>query len=200
MPYNQIRLDLEIQIRESRQLVDEKSIALRNDAQSLRRLNQGYTRDLSEFAIKFDLSTSPRESFLATRNQRIGQIDRELEYFTRMLDIAEEIERLSAKKGELQDEIQKLKDRKEALTVNAQKRRGVALTRISNLAADLLRNDLDRQDEFHDAKVVALNFRDDEIRLDGNTNFAESSNVFLKNAAIFAMGTSKNSPFWASSI
>lgn len=185
--YNQVRLDLEIQTRESKQLVEEKSVSQNRSKAELRRLNKNYAQELSEFSINYDVSTSPREAFLAARNQRLGQIDREIEYFVRALEIAEQIQRLSARKAELQGEIQKLKDRREALTAQAGKRRSKALTEISDIAAGLLKRDLDRQAEFKAAQQVTLNFRDDAIFVDGKMNFAESSNVFLKNAAIFGM-------------
>jgi predicted nucleic acid-binding Zn-ribbon protein len=185
--YNQIRLDLEIQMRESRQLVDEKTIALNKAKTDLRALNRTYSQNLSEFSIKYDVSTSPRESFLASRNQRLGQIDREIEYFTRSLDAAEEIQRLSDRKGELQEDIQKLKDRREAMTTRANLRRKIALTAISEIVSMLLRSDLDRQPEFKGAQSAKLDFRDDALFVDGKMNFAESSNVYLKNSAIFGM-------------
>lgn len=104
-----------------------------------------------------------------------------------MMEMAEEMQRLSDQKGVIQEEIQGLKDRRDALTLRAKKRRCVALTNISDLAASLLRSDLDRQPEFRNAQAVELNFRDDAIFVDGRMNFAESSNVFLKNAAVFGM-------------
>ena len=185
--YNQIRTDLEFQTRESKQLVDEKSISLSRSKEELRRLNKSFAQELSQFSINYDISASPREAFLAVRNQRIGQIEREIEYSVRTLDIAEEIQRLSTRKSELQEEIQKLKDRREALTVHAKKRRNKALTEISDMATNLLRHDLERQAEFRIAQKVELNFRDDAIFVNGKMNFAESSNVFLKNSAIFGM-------------
>ncbi|MCA9129808.1 MAG: AAA family ATPase [Planctomycetales bacterium] len=185
--YNQIRLDLEIQMRESKQLVAEKDISLSKGAQRLRRLTRDYTQTLSEFSIQFDLSTSPREAFLASKNRRIGQIDQELRYLSGMMETAEEIQRLSAQKAELQATISKLRDRREALTIHANKRRSVALNSISGFAASLLRNDLDRQEEFKNAQTVRLSFVDDAMFVDGKMNFAESSNVFLKNSAILGM-------------
>ena len=124
---------------------------------------------------------------MATRNQRIGQIDREIEHLVSALDTAEEIQRLSLRKGQLQEEIQRLKDRREALNKGASRRRQIALTHISDIASKLLRSDLDRQPEFKDAQGVELNFRDDAIFVDGKMNFAESSNVFLKNSTILGM-------------
>lgn len=71
--YNQIRLDLEIQIRESKQLTNEKTISLQRSARSLRRLNREYAQSVSEFSIKFDLSSSPREFFLLLRTNGSGR-------------------------------------------------------------------------------------------------------------------------------
>ena len=51
----------------------------------------------------------------------------------------------------------------------------------------MLRSDLDRQPEFKSPKLIELNFRDDAMFVDGQMNFAESSNVFLKNTAIFSL-------------
>lgn len=185
--YNQIRLDLEIQIRESRQLLEAKTVAHAKEAVELRRLNREYLQDLSEFSIRFDQSSSPRESFLASKNQRLGQIDREAQYLEGSLANAEEIERLSNRKATLQGEIQKLKDRLDALNLQASKRRAVAMTRVSEFAVKLLKSDLERQYEFANAKAVTLDFRDDAIFVDGKMNFAESSNVYLKNSALLGL-------------
>lgn len=185
--YNQIRLDLEYQTRESKQLVNEKSVSLKSNRTELRRLNKAHVQELYEFSIKYEISTSPREEFLATRNQRIGQINLEIKNSVRSLELAEEIQHLNTRKGEIQEEIQNLEDRREILALHADRRRIRALTEVSNIAADLLRHDLERQDEFLTAKKVELNFRDDAIFVDGNINFAESSNVILKNTGIFSL-------------
>jgi hypothetical protein len=185
--YNQIRLDLEIQIRESNQLVNEKTTSLAKSEQTLRRLNSDYTQLLSEFSVRFDLSTAPRESFLAARNQRIGQIDQEIMYLSRLMESVAEIQRLSETKASLQATISSLKDRKEGLDKQAAKRRRIALTSVSDLAVSLLHDDLERQTEFKEAQSVELSFGDDAIFVDGKLNFAESSNVFLKNSAILAL-------------
>ncbi len=196
--YNQIRFDLEVQQRETHQLIDEKEIALKRGRVELRNLKAAYSDEVSSFTLRYDLSSSPRESFLAARNQRIGQIEREIGYLQRALGLAEEIQELSALKATLQERIQKLKDRKEALTIQANKRRRVALTAVSQIASRLLQSDLDRQPEFKAAENVLVNFMDDAIFVDGKMNFAESSNVFLKNAAIFGMflAAGKDSQFY----
>lgn len=185
--YNQVRLDLEIQLRESKQLFDEHEARLSKDRIELRRVKRSYSQNLSEYSTKFDLSSSPREAFLAERYQRIGQIDQELNHLTDMLSIAEEVQSLSQRKQELQGQITELSDRRKALERRAQSRRNKALNAISEWGRLLLRSDLDRQPEFKDPQLVELNFRDDAMFVDGHMNFAESSNVFLKNTAIFSL-------------
>lgn len=185
--YNQVRLDLEIQLRESKQLFAEHEVRLTKDRVELRRVKRSYSQKLSEYSTKFDLSSSPREAFLAERYQRIGQIDQELTHLAEMLSVAEEVQSLSRRKQKLQGEITELSESRKALERRAQNRRSKALNTVSEWGRLLLRSDLDRQPEFENPKLVELNFRDDAIFVDGLMNFAESSNVFLKNTAIFSL-------------
>jgi len=53
---------------------------------------------------------------------------------------------------------------------------------ISKSAAELLRKDLHKEDEFLHAKNVEFSFSNNVMSVDGKFNFAASSNVFLKNA------------------
>lgn len=185
--YLQIKMDLDIQIRESQQLLDEKRRLSINVDRELRQLRRDYQEKLSEYTVSYELSTSPRESFIAERYQRLGQIDRERTELARFRERALEIEQLSNEKAALQEQISLLKDRQKALEVASQQRRNQALTRVSETAKQILKQDLDRQDEFRNAKSVTVNFGENTILVDGELNFAESSNVIVKNAAILAL-------------
>ncbi|KFZ30799.1 hypothetical protein IDSA_06835 [Pseudidiomarina salinarum] len=185
--YNQVRLDLEIQLRESKQLFSEHETRLTKDRVELRRVKRSYSKKLSAYSIKFDLSSSPREAFLAERYQRVGQIDQELIHLTDMLSVAEEVQSLSQQKQTMQRQITDLSDRRKVLEIQAQSRRSSAINAVSDWGRLLLRSDLDRQPEFKNPDLVELNFRDDAMFVDGQMNFAESSNVFLKNTAIFSL-------------
>jgi len=185
--YLQIRMDLDIQLRESRQLLDEKKRASTNIDRELRRLRRDYQEQLSEYTIRYEVSTSPRDSFVAERYQQLGRIDRERTYLARLRERAIEIQALSEEKAKLQQQINRLKDRQAALEVASQRRRGQALTLISEIAKGILRQDLDRQDEFMNANSVKVDFGDNTILVDGELNFAESSNVIVKNSAILSL-------------
>lgn len=185
--YLQIKTDLDIQIRESRQLLDDKERTLAQVDRELRSARRDHQEKLSEYTVKYDISTSPRESFVAERYQRLGQIDRERSELSRLRERVMEIEKLSEEKAALQAEITRLKDRHEALERAGRNRRGQALSRVSRIACDILHSDLERQAEFKRAESVSLNFADNSMKVDGELNFAESSNVILKNASILSL-------------
>ena len=185
--YLQIKMDLDIQIRESRQLLEEKKRSSANIERELRRLRREYQEQLSEYTVRYEVSISPRDSFVAERYQRLGQIDRERVELARLRERALGIQALSEEKAALQEQINRLKDRQKALETASEQRRRQALTRVSETAKGILKQDLDRQDEFRNAQSVAVNFGDNSVLVDGELNFAESSNVIVKNAAILSL-------------
>lgn len=185
--YLQIKLDLDIQLRESRQLLDDKEHAIAAAGRDMRGVRRSYEEQLSEYAVRYDRSTSPRESYLAQRYQRLGQIDREKIELDRIRERTLEIERLSEEKAALQEQLNRVKDRLKGLETACQRRRTKALTRVSENAKEILKKDLDRQAEFKTAQNVSIQFGDNSILVDGELNFAESSNVVVKNSAILSL-------------
>lgn len=196
--YLQVKLDVSIQARESRQLLEEKESSLSYKTRELRELRHNYQERLSDYSAKYDVSTSPRESFLAGRNQRLGQIDRERTALSKLRERTIEIEKLSLEKANLQREISILRDEEAGYRSAREKRRRIALTSVSDHATAILRQDLERQVEFRNSQNVELNFADNSILVDGELNFAESSNVIVKNAAILSLflAATKDSQFF----
>ena len=62
-----------------------------------------------------------------------------------------------------------------------------AKTFIQNKTLEILKSDLGRQKEFYNARKVELDFNKNTFLLDGQNNFSESSNVYLKNSIRFAI-------------
>lgn len=185
--YNQIRFDLEIQTRESQQLVRDKEGDLRSARENLRRDRREHEKALSAFDLKYGGGKGPREAFLAARTSRVGHIEAEIDFLLKSQGIAVRISELTAEKALLAGRIDRLKTREAVLRQAAARRRPKALSRLSSFAASILRSDLPRQAEFMDADEVVLNFQSDTISVGGLVNFAESSNVVLKNAAVLAL-------------
>ena len=186
--YNQIRLDLEIQTRESGHLLDQKKTELDVSRRELNQLRRRHKKHLSMFDLKYSSDHGPREAFLAPKINRLGQIDTQIDFLLKSLEIAEEISEVATRKAEVVQSIDFLKRRSEKLRQQARTRRTVALSLISKIGAKLLRLDLEkRQSEFVTAKELNVNFQNDTIAVGGLVNFAESSNVILKNSAILAL-------------
>ena len=185
--YNVIRLDFEIQRREAYQLNLQKSARADEAKKSLRSLRSEHVRSVADYSAQYGHGAAPREAFLATENSRVGQIAKEIEFLEYALTTAEKILELSDAKARIQAELESLKARKEALEVHAQKRRRVALSQVSEIAVKILHSDNKHQPEFESAQNVSINFSDDAMIVDGDMNFAESSNVILKNACILSL-------------
>ena len=185
--YNQIRLDLELQARESRQLIEQKQGERRATQRELRRLRREHEKGLSAFDLRYAGANRPREAFLASRISRLGHIEAEIGFLQKSLDLAVQIAELLEARISLAARIESLKAREEVLRGESEKRRPRALSLVSEFAASTLRSDLDRQAEFSGAGSVGVDFRSDSVSVDGSVNFAESSNVFLKNAAVLGL-------------
>ena len=185
--YNQIRLDLEIQTRESSQLLEHKRSELVAVRKELRRRRQKHKSNLSTFNLKYSSSIGPREAFLAARTKRLGHIDAEVEFLLNSLETVEEIARLASVHADVSKRMKLLEVKNDRLRQEGAKRRSRALSQISSLGADILRSDLPRQSEFMNAGKMEVDFRNDSIAVDGRVNFAESSNVILKNSAVLAL-------------
>ena len=185
--YNQIRLDLEIQARESRQLIKQKQSERRTTHKKLRRLRREHERRLSAFNLQYAGANGPREAFLASRISRLGHIEAEIGFLQKSIDVAETIAELLEARIALASRIESLKERERLLRGQSEGQRPRALALVSQFAACVLHSDLDRQEEFRGAGSVRIDFRSDSITVDGRMNFAESSNVFLKNAAVLGL-------------
>lgn len=185
--YNQIRLDLEIQMRESKQLFNQTDLELKEAKAKYNLLSNAYRGALSEFEMKYSSANGPREAYLAERTSRIGHINAELDFLTKSLGVASEVDSLTAKKNSVLNKITDLEALLSKFYKRSEQRRSKSYLEISKLAVSLLHADFKRQEEFEAAQRVDINFINDAISVDGVYNFAESSNVFLKNSSIFSI-------------
>ena len=185
--YLQIKQDIQIQHRETSQLIQDKELAVLKTKKELKSEKRNYEGLISEYTVNFDISISPRESFLAERNNRLGQIEKEIKFVGNLFDVAQELQRVSQEKADIQSLITQKSDRQKALEMQGAKRKSVALTKVSEIAKSILMADFDRQEEFKKAKSVDLNFGDDAVSVDGEMNFSDSSSVILKNTAILSL-------------
>lgn len=185
--YFEIKIDNELQIRESRQLLKSKAAdleALQSDGRGLRR---SYAAAIAEFSSRYDVSNSPRESFLAERNKQLGRLESEAAYLEELRSSIEKLDELSKARATLNDDIEILQARLRRLEAASNARTVKAMESISSIGRRLLTSDLQREDSFENPSTFSVNFGDDAMLVDGKMNFAESSNVVLKNTAILSL-------------
>jgi hypothetical protein len=179
--------EMELQVKESRSLLEEKERKLLEYNSELPRLIES-ARTLQK---QLDLAV---ENTQTTRDDRIdnllilkGGIEKKIEYLAQQIKAVEMLELLKRELAELAATIESLRldiNQKEEL----QKRNSItALSKIREITLYILKNDLDRQDEFRSGKKVEVNFLKDTYSLDDGNNFSASSKIYFKNAVLFAI-------------
>jgi predicted alpha/beta hydrolase family esterase len=196
--YFELKIDNELQIRESQQLLKAKAAELDGIQNELRLLRREYSASVTEFSGRYDVTNSPRESFLAERNKLLGGLERELGYLEELRATVERIDQLSRERADLNDQIGRLEAKLRSLSASSTMRIRKAMELVGAIGRRLLVEDLPREDAFENPTSFIVNFGDDAMLVDGKMNFAESSNVVLKNSAILSLflGACYDREFW----
>lgn len=182
-----LKQEMELQIWESRSLLEEKERAL-----------VALIGDLPVYEQKARLLQQQLNSSIlvsqTTRDERLdnlliskGSIENKIDYLTQQIKAVELLELLKRELAELASLIEKIRleiNLKEELQRNKLQ---TALQRIRKITLFILRNDLDRQEEFRTGKIIDVNFHKDVYSLDGGNNFSASSKIYFKNAVLFSI-------------
>jgi hypothetical protein len=196
--YLEIKLDISLQLRESRQILEAKEAARQKDGAELKSTRHKLRSRSQEFRSAFELAGSPRDAKLAELNNRIGQIGQEITYLGSIRELAERVAKLIAERDAANAEVDRLDAVIRNLYHATSGRIVQAMGLVNTNAKSLLKQDLKRQEEFAEPGMVTIDFADDAVLVDGKMNFAESSNVVLKNAAILALlgAAADDDKFW----
>lgn len=182
-----LRQEIQIQIKESKKLLDEKKRKLMEISGQIPPLIEKYRLLQREIDLEEKESRSTRDEKLDDLLINKGRLESHLESLSNQVKYAEQLELLKNELQELKQRIDQLKldikSKEDKQRANLQK----ALSVIQDIALSILQSDLDRQAEFKTANVVEIDFLKDTFSLDGENNFSASSNTYLKNAVRFAI-------------
>jgi hypothetical protein len=182
-----LKQEMELQIKESRSLLEEKEKMLVNLLGDL----PVYVEKARILQKQLDTSI---EAGQTTRDERIddlliykGGIEKKIEFLTQQIKAVEMLDLLKKELAELASLIEKL--RLEILQKEEQQKQkfSSALQKIKEHTLFILKNDLDRQEEFRNGQLVEVNFQKDTYSLDGGNNFSASSKIYFKNAVLFSI-------------
>lgn len=179
--------EMELQVKESKSLLEEKE--------------RKFTSLIGELPTQVELARSLQkqldtsiENPQTTRDERIdnllvtkGGVEKKIEYLTQQIKAVELIELLKKELVELNRFIiitrLEIEQKEELQKRNYQ----IAIQKIRELTLYILKNDLDRQEEFRSGKKVEVDFLRDTYSLDDGNNFSASSKTYFKNAVLFSI-------------
>ncbi len=182
-----LKQEMELQIKESRSLLEEKNRDLINYYGILPILIE------KARALQKQLDSSI-EASQSTRDERIddlliskGGVEKKLEFLTQQIKAVEMLELLRRELAELAALTEKLRIEIQQKEEQQKQKFHTAMQKIYEYTLFILKNDLDRQDEFRSGRIVELNFHKDSYSLDGSNNFSASSKTYFKNAVLFSI-------------
>lgn len=183
----QIKLDTQLQLRESLKIQKERRLERSKLQTEIRHLSRGY-KTKSQFLHEFASSPySDQESSIAKLHQGIGAINNRIETLERDLDVVRKINELSALKEELNTKITNLKDEISRIELAQKKRSMKVYEVVSANTRDIIKLDLPIQENFINPQSMDFSFEKDTISLDEQINFSASSNVVLKNSFMLGL-------------
>lgn len=179
---HRVKQELSFQIRESEELLKDKEARRDNWLIDLR--NKRAEREALGSKLKFSSEkvVTESEQRIASINQKIGYLDRQIEDVNEKGKIIQRVDMLSEKKADLSSVISKLSDEIQAKQKHLSATRQTVYTAISDTVKVILKKDLPREYDFANCDSVLFSFKDDKLRVNGASLFSASSMVVLKNA------------------
>jgi uncharacterized Zn finger protein (UPF0148 family) len=182
-----LKQEMEIQIKESKTLNEEKERKLVDLMGDL----PIYTEKARVLQKQLDTSI---EAGQTTRDERIdallitkGGIENQIETLIQQLKAVEMLELLKRELSELASLCEKLRVEIRQKEEHQKYKNLVAFQKIKEYTLYILKNDLDRQEEFRNGKLIEIDFHKDTYSLDGGNNFSASSKIYFKNAILYSI-------------
>ncbi|GGJ49525.1 hypothetical protein CDQ92_13945 [Sphingopyxis bauzanensis] len=178
--------ELSIQVRQSERLQEIRAGRLKSLQAQLAEQQAIWRMKAKELADLSSVPTSKVREEIRDLQRRLGYIDKSIEDVEAQVRLANKIGDLSAKKAQLDQDIQSLGTRISSLQLSQTDRLRTAKARIEKNIIKILRGDLKRQDSFENPEHVRFSFAKNSITVDDHTYFSASSRVVLK--AAFLVG------------
>jgi DNA repair exonuclease SbcCD ATPase subunit len=179
--------EMELQVKESKGLLEEKERKYTAYISELPPLIETARNLQKQLDISIDNPQSTRDERIDNLLVTKGGVEKKIEYLTQQIKAVELIELLKNELAQLAAYISNMRSeiyQKEEL----QKRNyQISMQKIRDLTLYILRNDLDRQEEFRSGRNVQIDFLRDTFSLDDGNNFSASSKTYFKNAVLFSI-------------
>lgn len=182
-----MRNELALQLKESgtirmQQLAELDSIALEipSAEAEMKKLEAEFKRNQAHWR-------SPEQILMQSISKEIGGKEQEIKNALEMKKLADLLEKLTEKLGEVEARLEWTRGRIEAVTRQQVGRRSAAYLSVANNLKMILKEDLFRQSEFAQANEIDIDFAGNQLAIDGQKQFSASSMVFLRHGFHLAL-------------
>ncbi|MBR1240559.1 hypothetical protein JQ620_10520 [Bradyrhizobium sp. AUGA SZCCT0274] len=188
--------DTSRQLRQSRSLQKERSEErVRLDAR-LADLTSRWNAASDKLTRSALTPSSEARQSLRVLQRAAGYVDRQLEDLRSKEQLSASLEKLIARKAELNAEMSQLSDRNAAIKLALSRRLNVAYAAVEKEILALLHGDLPREQAFIQATTVQFDFAANKLGVNNESYFSASSRVILRNSffvGLFAAATKDTS-------
>lgn len=184
--------DTSRQLRQSRSLQKERSEEQVQLGARLRDLTSRWSVASDKLAHSALTPSSEARQSLRSLQHASGYVDRQLEDLRSKEQLSASLEKLIARKAELNAEMSRISDRSEALKAALSRRLNVAYAEVEKEILALLHGDLPREQAFIQATTVQFDFAANKLGVNNESYFSASSRVILRNSffvGLFAAAT-----------
>lgn len=184
-----VRLDIEMQLTESRSIQAEREENLVTFKAKLRTA-QAQLRSASDaFELARRGQATEREKVVADLSRKVGYLDSEIKVLENRFSLSEKIAAMSTAKDSLNAQMNKLKSEIEAIETAQRQRKQVAYTAVSDHAKRILGQDMAEHSDFGEVQRISFDFGDDWIAINSDKNRSRSASgmVVLKNSFLLSL-------------
>lgn len=130
---------------------------------------------------------SPDSILMQSISKEIGGKEQEIKNALELKKLADLLEKLTEKLGEIEARLEWTRGRIEAVNRQQLARRNTAYLSVVNNLKMILKEDLSRQSEFAQADEIDIDFAGNQLAIDGQKQFSASSMVFLRHGFHLAL-------------
>ncbi len=182
-----MRQELVFQHRESESLLKDKESRLTQLIEELPARVEKERSVQRQFDAMMSTVRTSRDQYLDALFVEKGTQESQLQFFHMQAKAIGVLERLKLRIGNLKSDIRRIDLEILTKQKNQESKKGEAFEVIHDLAVELLKADLPREEAFQTAKKVAFDFRRNTFAVDGRNQFSASSISYLKNCIHYAI-------------
>jgi uncharacterized small protein (DUF1192 family) len=184
-----VRLDIEMQLTESRSLQADRDASLVTLKARLRTAQVQLRAASDAFELARRGHATEREKIVSDLSRKVGYLDSEIKVLENRFSLSKQLEAISAAKDALNARMGKLKSEIEVIEAVQRQRKLIAYTAVSDNAKRILDQDLKEHSDFGEVQRVSFDFADDWMAINNDKNRSRSASgmVVLKNSFLLSL-------------